>query len=141
MSGSAVARKELEIEDEPRQVSVLIVDDQAPFRSAARTVVRVSPGFDVAGEAESGDEAVAVAAALLPDLVLMDINLPGINGIEATRQILEARPGVVVILLSTYTADDLPSDATTCGAASYVHKEDFSPTVVREVWEQHRPPR
>jgi two-component system, NarL family, invasion response regulator UvrY len=141
MSSSVVAREEREIEHESRPVSVLIVDDQAPFRSAARTVVRVSPGFEVVGEAESGDEAVELAATLRPDLVLMDINLPGISGIEATRSILAARPEVVVVLLSTYTVDDLPSDATTCGAAGYVHKEDFSPTVVRDVWDGHRPDR
>ena len=67
----------------------------------------------------------------------MDINLPGINGIEATRRIIEARPETVVILLSTYRADDLPADAGTCGAAAYVHKEDFSPAVLREIWDDH----
>jgi two-component system, NarL family, invasion response regulator UvrY len=118
---------------------VLIVDDQAPFRSAARTVVNVSAGFRVGGETESGEEAVAVAAELRPDLVLMDINLPGINGVEATRRILAERPGTVVILLSTYTADDLPSDARESGAAAYVHKEDFSPAVVSSLWAEHRP--
>ena len=139
MSLPGLTLKECEIDGESPNVSVLIVDDQAPFRSAARTVVTVAPGFDVTGEAESGEEAVEIASTLLPDLVLMDINLPGINGVEATRQILADRPGTVVILLSTYTADDLPSDARTCGAASYVHKEDFSPGVVRGVWDEHRP--
>jgi two-component system invasion response regulator UvrY len=117
-------------------VKVLIVDDQAPFRAAARTVIQVAPGFEVVGEAESGEEAVALADELRPGVVLMDINLPGINGIEATRQITASLPGTVVILLSTYGADDLPADATSCGAASYVHKEDFGPSVVREVWDQ-----
>jgi two-component system invasion response regulator UvrY len=127
------------IDHESADVSVLIVDDQAPFRGAARTVVRVSAGFSVGGEAESGEEAVAVAAELHPDLVLMDINLPGINGVEATRRILAERPETVVILLSTYTADDLPSDARESGAAAYVHKEDFSPAVVSSLWAEHRP--
>jgi len=120
-------------------VSVLIVDDQAPFRAAARTVIKVAPGFEVVGEAESGEDAVAQAEALQPGVVLMDINLPGINGIEATRQITAARPDAVVILLSTYGADDLPADAKDCGAAAYVHKEDFGPSVVRDVWLEHRP--
>lgn len=115
---------------------VLIVDDQAPFRSAARVVVSVSPGFEVAAEAESGEEAVEMAASLSPDLVLMDINLPGINGIEATRQITAARPETLVILLSTYAAGDLPADARTCGAAAYVHKEDFGPVLLKTLWKQ-----
>jgi DNA-binding NarL/FixJ family response regulator len=115
-------------------VPVLIVDDQAPFRRAARAVVTATPGFEVVGEAESGEEAVALADQLSPGLVLMDINLPGINGIEATRRITAAHPGAVVMLLSTYQAGDLPSDASSSGAAQYVHKEDFGPAVVREVW-------
>jgi DNA-binding NarL/FixJ family response regulator len=62
----------------------------------------------------------------------MDINLPGISGIEATRRIVEAVPGTRVILLSTYQADDLPADALTCGAAAYVRKEDLTPRILRE---------
>ncbi len=108
-------------------VSVLIVDDQAPFRSAARTVVTLAPGFEVLGEAETGEEAVATATSRRPGLILMDINLPGISGIEATRQIVAADDTTKVILLSTYTEDDLPADARSCGALAYVHKEDLSP--------------
>jgi DNA-binding NarL/FixJ family response regulator len=114
-------------------VRVLIVDDQAPFRRAARAVVTATSGFEVVGEAESGEEAVELADALTPGLVLMDINLPGINGIEATRRITAAHPDAVVMLLSTYQAGDLPSDAGSSGAAQYVHKEEFGPAVVREV--------
>lgn len=116
-------------------VSVLIVDDQAPFRAVARTVVDLAAGFAVAGEAASGEEAVELAASLHPAVVLMDINLPGINGIEATRRIVAADPEAVVIMLSTYRADDLPDDAADCGAARYVHKEDFGPAVLREIWD------
>jgi DNA-binding NarL/FixJ family response regulator len=116
------------------QIPVLIVDDQAPFRRAARAVVTATPGFEVVGEAESGEEAVAMADALGPGLVLMDINLPGINGIEATRRITAAHPDAVVVLLSTYQAGDLPADADSCGAAAYVHKEEFGPALVQDVW-------
>ena len=119
----------------PTDVGVLIVDDQAPFRAVARTVVQLAAGFEVVGEAASGEEAVELAAALHPKVVLMDINLPGINGIEATRRIVAADPDAVVIMLSTYRADDLPADAGECGAARYVHKEDFGPAVLREVLE------
>jgi two-component system, NarL family, invasion response regulator UvrY len=120
-------------------VGVLIVDDQAPFRDVARTVVALSPGFEVVAEAASGEEAIAAAAERHPQLVLMDINLPGISGLEATRQITDDQPGTIVILLSTYTRDDLPADARNCGAAKYVHKEDFSPMVLRETWDECGP--
>jgi two-component system, NarL family, invasion response regulator UvrY len=115
-------------------VSVLIVDDQAPFRRAAKAVLAATPGFEVVGEAESGDEGVALVASLAPALVLMDINMPGVDGIEASRRMLAARPKTVVVLLSTYEAGDLPDDASACGAAAYVHKEEFGPEVLEDVW-------
>lgn len=124
--------------DEVQTVSVLIVDDQPPFRAVARTVVDLAPGFAVVGEAETGEAALQQATELAPSIVLMDINLPGINGIDATRQIVGAAPDTVVILLSTYDADSLPSGADDCGAAGYVHKEDFSPAMLRDLWTEAR---
>lgn len=115
-------------------VGVLIVDDQAPFRGAARAVVGATKEFSVIGEAESGEEAVELVASLHPDLVLMDINMGGIDGIEATRQICAAHPDTMVVLVSTYAASDLAADARTCGAAAYVHKEELAPRVLRELW-------
>ncbi len=117
-------------------VSVLIVDDQAPFRRAATAVVKVTRGFDVVGEAGSGEEAVELAGTLAPQLVLMDINMGGISGIEATRRITAASPDVMVVLLSTYQADDLPADAATSGAAAYVNKEEFGPRVLKDTWDR-----
>ncbi|HVJ96429.1 MAG TPA: response regulator transcription factor [Acidimicrobiia bacterium] len=117
-----------------KTVSVLIVDDQQPFRAVARTVIGMTAGFEVTGEAESGEDAVAAVDANPPALVLMDINLPGINGIEACRQITTAHPEVKVILLSTYSEMDLPQDARQCGALTYVHKEDFGPALVQSIW-------
>jgi len=116
--------------------TVLIVDDQMPFRMAARTVVGVTPGFDVVGEAKSGEAAIEQVTALSPELVLMDINMDGMSGIEATRRITDAHPEIRVILLSTYDADDLPADARTCGAMGYVHKEQFGPDVLLRLWEE-----
>ncbi|HUY22093.1 MAG TPA: response regulator transcription factor [Acidimicrobiales bacterium] len=115
-------------------ISVLIVDDQMPFRLAARSVVGATRGFTVVGEAKSGEEAVDKVAELAPQLVLMDINMDGISGIEATRRITTAHPEVRVVLLSTYDADDLPADARTCGAVAYVHKEQFGPDVLTSAW-------
>jgi two-component system, NarL family, invasion response regulator UvrY len=116
-------------------VTSLIVDDQAPFRRAAAAVISATPGFEVVGEADTGELAVELAAELRPELVLMDINMPGISGIEAARRIIRDRPGIVVVLLSTYAADDLPTDARSCGAAAYVHKEQFGPGKLQEIWE------
>ena len=119
-------------------VRVLVADDQAPFRRAARTVLRATTGFEIVGEAASGEEAVALAASLAPDLVLMDIKMPGIGGIEATRRIVEVRPETMTVLLSSYRAEDLPADARSCGATAYVHKEDFGPRMLRDLWGQSR---
>jgi DNA-binding NarL/FixJ family response regulator len=124
------------VEQPTRTVSVLIVDDQLPFRAVARTVVDHTPGFAVAGEAESGEAAVDAVDGAAVDLVLMDINLPGINGIEATRRIRAAHPDTAVILLSTYSQADLPADALSCGALAYVHKEDFGPAIIRRLWDE-----
>lgn len=110
---------------------VLIVDDQAPFRSVARTLVGMVKGWHVAGEAGSGEEALELAEATNPRLILMDINLPGISGIEATRRILERKPATIVVLLSTYAHGDLPQDALSCGAAGYIRKDDLTPRLLR----------
>lgn len=123
------------VDTQARTIRVLIVDDQPPFRDVARTVVQLAPGFDVVGQAESGEEAVALAGSLQPDLVLMDVNLPGINGIEATRQITEAGSATRTFLLSTYAAADLPPGARDCGAVAYINKEDLDPGVLRALWD------
>jgi DNA-binding NarL/FixJ family response regulator len=118
---------------ESSTVDVLIVDDQQPFREAARTLVSLLGGWRVVGEVESGEQAVEAAADTAPGVILMDINLPGISGIEATRRILSDRPDTRVVLLSTYAADDLPADAASCGAAAYVRKEDLTPRRLRDL--------
>jgi two-component system, NarL family, invasion response regulator UvrY len=117
-------------------VRVVIVDDQVPFRAAANAVFDLADGFEVVGEAASGEAATEVVAALRPDLVLMDINLPGINGIEATRRIVASHPIPVIVLVSTYEVDDLPEEAPSSGALAYVHKERLTPELVEELWNQ-----
>ena len=116
-------------------VRVLIVDDQEPFRMAARMVVEATDGFEVVGEAETGEDSVVMARELAPDLVLMDVNLPGINGLEATRQILaEGKDSVVVLLLSTYEEEEYAPRAAECGAAAYVPKAVFGPDRLEQAW-------
>jgi DNA-binding NarL/FixJ family response regulator len=114
---------------------VLIVDDQEPFRLAARAVVEMTEGFEVTGEAETGEAAVEAARDLRPDLVLMDVNLPGMDGIEATRRILEESDGrAVVLMVSTYEAEEYGPRAAEAGAAAYIPKSEFDPDRLEEAW-------
>ncbi|HXF72103.1 MAG TPA: response regulator transcription factor [Actinomycetota bacterium] len=115
-------------------VRVLIVDDQAPFRMAARMVVEAAEGFEVVGESETGEDSVERARELRPDLVLMDVNLPGINGLEATRRILAEGQPVVVLLLSTYEEEEYAPRAAECGAATYIPKAVFGPERLQRAW-------
>ena len=115
-------------------VRVLIVDDQEPFRLAARMVVELTDGFEVIGEAESGEDSVRMAGELGPDLVLMDVNLPGIDGLEATRRILAAEHPPVVLLLSTYEEEEYAPRAAECGAAAYIPKAAFGPDRLGSAW-------
>lgn len=127
------------MEDGP-QVSVLIVDDQAPFRLAARAVLRRAAGFELVGEAADGVEAVRAVEDLAPALVLMDINMPNMNGIDATREILALAPSTTVFLCSTYQQSDLPPEATSSGAAAYVNKEELTPDLIRVLWDARPTP-
>ncbi len=119
-------------------IAVLVVDDQDPFRRAMAAVVEETPGFAVVGAVASGEESVTATAELRPDLVLMDVNLPGIDGIEATRRISTADPPPVVVLLSTYDEDDF--DSSGCGATAYLSKATLSPERLQQVWSSARPP-
>jgi DNA-binding NarL/FixJ family response regulator len=126
--------REVAREQEEPMVRVLIVDDQEPFRLAARMVVEATDGFEVIGESETGEASIDAAAELDPDLVLMDVNLPGINGLDATRRILESSKRVVILLLSTYEEEEYGPRAAECGAAAYIPKSSFGPERLTAAW-------
>jgi DNA-binding NarL/FixJ family response regulator len=115
-------------------VKVLIVDDQKAFRVAAREVVAVTQGFEVVGEAETGEDSILAARRLHPDLVLMDVNLPGIDGLEASRRIKAEQAKVVVLLLSTYDREDFASRIAGSGASAFIAKASFGRDSLSDAW-------
>ncbi len=114
------------------EVRVLVVDDQDAYRRALAAVVAETDGFALVGASSSGEDSLADAALVLPDLVLMDVNLPGMSGIEAAQQLTAAPGGPVVVLLSTYDEDEF--ELTGCGASAYVAKAAFGPDRLSELW-------
>ena len=119
-------------------VRVLVVDDAAAYLGAMVAVVSETPGFEVVGEASSGEDALAVALQSLPDLVLMDVHLPGIDGVEATRRLLLGACPPMVVLLSTYDDDAGQHFVAESGATAYVHKAVFGPDRLEQAWSASR---
>ena len=117
-----------------REVRVLIVDDQAIFRRAMAAVVEATDGFVAVGEVDSGEASIEASTRLVPDLVLMDVNLPGIDGLEATRRIRSGPHTPVVVLVSSYGEDEGQQFVTDCGAAGYVTKSAFGTTSLTQAW-------
>lgn len=119
-------------------IRVLTADDHQAFRDALRDLISATPGFVLVGQARSGEEALAAVEAVDPELVLMDVVMPGIGGVAATEAILSRRPGVLVVLISV---DDsaLGDGASTLGdAVACTRKEDLRPQQLRDLWESHR---
>jgi pilus assembly protein CpaE len=113
---------------------VLAVDDQTAFLAVMRMVVTAVPGFEVVAEAGSGEQAVAAASEMRPDIVLMDVDMPGVGGIEAARRIKDLRPETFVILVSATHPDDLPADAAT-RADEVIWKPDLRPALLNRLWQ------
>lgn len=112
---------------------VLVVDDQQPFRLAAAAVVDATPGFELVGEATSGEDALQAVAALQPDLVLMDVVLPGVDGLAAARLVKDMAPDVTVLLLSTYDLRSRAAAVAASGASAFVPKSRFGTEVLLDL--------
>jgi DNA-binding NarL/FixJ family response regulator len=115
-------------------VQALICDDQESFRAAAREVVNAADGFAVAGETETGEESVLAAGRRHPHLVLMDVHLPGIDGLEASCRIRAANPKVAVLLLSTYDREEFAVRFPGSGAIAFISKVAFGRDSLLDAW-------
>jgi DNA-binding NarL/FixJ family response regulator len=118
-------------------VGVLLVDDHAQFREAARDLVEATPGFESLGEAGTGEEALRMVEELDPALVLLDVGLPGMDGIETARSITSVDPHPTVFLVSIDDLADQPARIDSCGAATFVRKRDLCPGALKELWAKH----
>jgi DNA-binding NarL/FixJ family response regulator len=118
-----------------------VVDDQAAFRDAAREVIDATPGFACAGQATSGEEAVVAAERDHPDLVLLDVRMPGIGGARAAGAIAQQQSPPIVVLISGDDLPELERDPGRVGAAGFVRKERFGPRMLRELWQRYGPGR
>jgi DNA-binding NarL/FixJ family response regulator len=117
-------------------VSVLVVDDQAAFRAVMREVVAAARGFELAGEAASGDEALKFVGENAPQVVVVDKRLPDVSGIDICRAITREHPEIAVVVCSVEDLD--PQLAQECGAARAIHKQHLSPKLLADVWSTHR---
>lgn len=104
-------------------IRVAIVDDQELVRLGLRMVLQAADGIEVVGEAADGDEAAALVESCAPDVILMDVRMPRMNGVEATRQVVAHRPSVRVLVLTTFDVDEYAFDAIRAGAAGFLLKD------------------
>jgi len=114
-------------------IQVLICDDHPDFRHSLRTLLETAADLDVVGEAGDGEEAVQVAAAVQPDVILMDLNMPGVNGVEATRRVLSSSPHIGVVVLTMVEDDDSVFAALQAGARGYLLKGARKADILRAV--------
>ena len=112
---------------------ILLADDHPLFRHGLAALLKQTPDFEVVGEATTGDEAVALANSLQPDLVLMDIRMPGVNGVEATRRILAAHPATRVLVVTMFEDDASVFTAMRAGARGYILKDADKDEMLRAI--------
>jgi DNA-binding NarL/FixJ family response regulator len=116
-----------------RSARVLIVDDQTLFRAGLARLLSEDSRVEVVGQAGNGQEAVAKAAELKPDVILMDLRMPDLDGIEATRRILAASPSIKVLILTTFETDNYVLEALRAGARGYVLKDSETEAIVSSI--------
>jgi DNA-binding NarL/FixJ family response regulator len=121
------------------EVRVLTVDDQIVFRRAVHDVIAATPGFEPVGDAESGEDALEEVERLRPELVLLDVRMPGMDGIEVALRLQSSHPETVVVLISIEEWIDLPSTALLGDRVRLLRKQDFGPRMLRELWREHAP--
>ena len=119
-------------------IRVLVVDDHAIVRKGICALLETKPGIEVVGEATDGGEAVALARELCPDVVLMDLVMPGTDGIEATREITSSLPETRVLVLTSFAADDKLFPAIRAGALGYLLKDSGPEELVQGIRQVHR---
>ncbi|HZZ18660.1 MAG TPA: response regulator transcription factor [Opitutaceae bacterium] len=115
------------------KVSVLLAEDHAIVRQGLRTLLEAEGSFEVAGQAQTGRQAVELASKLKPDVILMDIAMPELNGLEATRQILEANPSAKVLILSAHSDDEYIDHMTAVGAAGFLEKQSSAEILTKAI--------
>jgi two-component system, response regulator YesN len=118
-------------------VGVLTVDDQRIFREAAHEVIESTEGFTSVGEVGTAHEALAAIEAGRPELVLVDVRMPGVDGIELAQRIKRAYPDLVVALISIEDPANLPAEMATSGAEAFLCKRDFGPSALEGLWLAH----
>jgi DNA-binding NarL/FixJ family response regulator len=121
-----------------RQVRVVTVDDQPFFRDAARAIIEHTPQFALIGEAGDGEAALDLVRHADPDLVLLDVRLPKLDGIEVSRRLTEEDPERVIVLVSSADPRELSPLARTAGAAAVLRKQWLTPRLLRGLWVAHR---
>jgi DNA-binding NarL/FixJ family response regulator len=117
----------------PDALKILIADDHPLFRDGMHGLLDSEPDVEVVGEAKTGEEAVALAAELRPDVILMDIKMPGINGIQATREVVEGDPGIGVLVVTMFEDDDSVFAAMRAGARGYLLKDARGDEVINAI--------
>ena len=119
-------------------VTVLLVDDQERLRGALRELIASADGFELVGEASTGEEATRAVGRLAPELVLMDVVMPGMGGIAAARKIIDRRPAPMVVLISVDDVSAHPEASELGESVPYVRKQDLKPSRLRELWDARR---